>query len=157
MKRQKKGKSEKSKNQKFQNFQNPKNQKFQNFRTRGLTPRYENQKNENFNHAIFKGCRIHVPHAPSSRITMMVFIMVILQTACCVLRESIHFLFNDLFSHLKTTGNTHHGFWFSPRGIQCKYPWWYSMLRCKYPRGIQCKYPWYFTSSVNTFGIHLVV
>ena len=67
----KKGKSEKSKNQKFQNFQNPKNQNFQNFRTRGLTPRYENQKNENFNHAIFKGCRIHVPHAPSSRITMM--------------------------------------------------------------------------------------
>ena len=57
-----------TKNQKIQNL---KNSKIQNFHTRGLTPRYENQKNENFNHAIFKGCRIHVPHAPSSRITMM--------------------------------------------------------------------------------------
>ena len=45
---------------------------------------------------------------------LMVFIMVIPQATYCVLRESIHFLFNDLFSHLKTTGNTHHGFWFLP-------------------------------------------
>ena len=83
IKKSKNPKSEKFKNSKFshegqssqswkiEKNENLKNLKIQNFHTRGLTPRYENQKNENFNHAIFKGCRIHVPHAPSSRITMM--------------------------------------------------------------------------------------
>ena len=41
-------------------------------------------------------------------------------------------------------------FGFYPCWIQCKYPWWYSMLRCKYLRyfTLRCKYP--LSSSVNT-------
>ena len=60
------------------------------------------------------GNRCHGHKKTQSADQLVVFIMVILQTTCCALRESIRFLFNDLFSHLKTTGNTHHGFWFSP-------------------------------------------
>ena len=47
-------KIEKLKNRKIEKFKKFKNQKIQNFRTRGLTPRYEDKKNENLNHAIFQ-------------------------------------------------------------------------------------------------------
>ena len=47
-------KIEKLKNQKNQKIEKFKNQKIQNFRTRGLTPRSEDQKSENLNHAIFQ-------------------------------------------------------------------------------------------------------
>ena len=42
------------KNQKIQKSEKSENQKIQNFRTRGLTPRSEDQKSENLNHAIFQ-------------------------------------------------------------------------------------------------------
>lgn len=146
----------KSKNSKIRKIKKFKNQKIQNFRTRGLTPRSEDKKSENLNHAIFSGRESHYPHAPSNGIVMMD------KRHCCrssMWSSSIRsvrfttlfwnqsaFHLNGLFSSFESTGNTHHGFWFTPRGIQCKYPWWNLSAWCKYLRANQCKYPCHFTT-----------
>ena len=60
------------------------------------------------------------------------------------------FHLNGLFSSFESTGNTHHGFWFTPRGIQCKYPWWNLSAWCKYLRANTLAIS---QRGVNTFGI----
>ena len=118
-------KKENLKNQKIKKSKIWKIQKFKIF-TRGAWPHVMKTRKTKILITLFsqlwnpcstcskQGNRYHGHKKTQSADQLMVFIMVILQTACRVLRESIHFLFNDLFSHLKTTGNTHHGFWFSP-------------------------------------------
>ena len=105
---------------------------------------------------FFSGRESHYPHAPSNGIVMMDKRHCCLSSSWSSSMRSVRFttLFwnqsafhlNDLFSSFESTGNTHHGFWFTPRGIQCKYPWWNLSAWCKYLRANQCKYPCHFTT-----------